>query len=231
MRPAIRLSAMSHYPSIWVFTHDSVGVGEDGPTHQPVEHLASLRAIPHLAVIRPADANETVAAWKAAIRRRNGPTLLALSRQNVPTLDRSIYTAADCLERGAYILADAGEGDPELILMASGSEVNLIVEAGLRLAAEAVTVRMISFPSWELFAAQDAAYQQSVLPDGVTRRLAVEAGVSMGWERWVGERGVIIGIDRFGASAPYETAYRHFGLTVENIVDRAMELVRKIHPN
>ncbi len=226
MREPIRLSALSHYPSIWVFTHDSIGVGEDGPTHQPVEHLATLRAIPGMTVIRPADANETAVAWKVAVERRHGPTLLALTRQNVPTLDRSLFAPADGLERGAYVLADLGEGDPELILMASGSEVSLIIEAGLRLAAEAVAVRLVSFPSWELFAAQDQAYRESVFPTLAKARLAVEAGVSMGWERWVGEKGAILGIDRFGASAPSEVVYREFGLTIGNIVKRALQLMR-----
>jgi transketolase len=226
MRTPIRLSAFSHYPSIWVFTHDSIGVGEDGPTHQPVEQLASLRAIPDLVVIRPADANETTAAWKVAVERRHGPTLLALTRQNVPTLDRSQFAPADGLERGAYVLADLGEGDPDLILMASGSEVGLIVEAGRQLAAESVNVRLVSFPSWELFAVQDQEYRQSVLPGTVKARLAVEAGVSMGWERWVGEKGAVIGIDRFGASAPAETVYSELGLTVRNITERALRLVR-----
>jgi transketolase len=226
MRTPIRLSAFSHYPSIWVFTHDSVGVGEDGPTHQPVEQLASLRAIPNLVVIRPADANETVAAWKVAIERRAGPTLLALTRQNVPTLDRSQFAPADGLERGAYTLADLGKGNLDLILMASGSEVGLIVEAGLQLAAKSVNVRLISFPSWELFAAQSQEYRESVLPGTVKARLAVEAGVSMGWERWVGEKGTIVAIDRFGASAPAETVYSELGLTVRNIAERALRLVR-----
>ena len=226
MREPIRLSALSHYPSIWVFTHDSIGVGEDGPTHQPVEHLATLRAIPGMTVIRPADANETAVAWKVAVERRHGPTLLALTRQNVPTLDRSLFAPADGLERGAYVLADLGEGDPELILMASGSEVSLIIEAGLHLAAEAVAVRLVSFPSWELFAAQDQAYRESVFPTLAKARLAVEAGVSMGWERWVGEKGAILGIDRFGASAPSEVVYREFGLTIGNIVKRALQLMR-----
>ena len=226
MREPIRLSAFSHYPSIWVFTHDSIGVGEDGPTHQPVEHLATLRAIPGMTVIRPADANETAVAWKVAVERRHGPTLLALTRQNVPTLDRSLFAPADGLERGAYVLADLGDGDPELILMASGSEVSLIIEAGLRLAAEAVAVRLVSFPSWELFAAQDQAYRESVFPTMTKARLAVEAGVSMGWERWVGERGAILGIDRFGASAPFEVVYRELGLSSGNIVKRALQLMR-----
>ncbi len=225
MRTPLRLSAFSHYPSIWVFTHDSIGVGEDGPTHQPVEHLAALRAIPGMLVIRPADANETAVAWKVAVARRDGPTLLALTRQNVPTLNRDIFAPADGLERGAYVLADLGDGDPDLILMASGSEVNLIVEAGIRLAAEALTVRLVSFPSWELFAAQDLAYQQQVLPAMTGARLAVEAGVSMGWHRWVGDKGLVLAVDRFGASAPYEVIYREFGLSVGNVIDQALKLV------
>jgi len=228
MREPIRLSAHSHYPSIWVFTHDSIGVGEDGPTHQPVEHLASLRAIPEMTVIRPADANETAVAWKVAVERRHGPTLLALTRQNVPTLDRSLFAPADGLKCGAYVLADLGDGDPELILMASGSEVSLIVEAGFQLAAESVSVRLVSFPSWELFAAQDQAYREGVFPTTTKAKLAVEAGVSMGWERWVGERGVILGIDRFGASAPYEVVYREYGLTIGNIVTRSLQLLREL---
>jgi transketolase len=226
MREPIRLSALSHYPSIWVFTHDSIGVGEDGPTHQPVEHLATLRAIPGLTVIRPADANETAVAWKVAIERRNKPTLMALTRQNVPTLDRNLFAPAEGLEKGAYVLADLGEGDPKLILMASGSEVNLIIEAGMRLAAEAVAVRLISFPSWELFAEQDEAYREMVLPFRTKARLAVEAGVTMGWERWVGEKGDILGINRFGASAPAEDVFRELGFTIGNVFNRAMQLVK-----
>jgi transketolase len=226
MREPIRLSALSHYPSIWIFTHDSIGVGEDGPTHQPVEHLATLRAIPEMVVIRPADANETAQAWKVAIARRQGPTLLALTRQNVPTIDRDLFAPAEGLEKGAYVLADLGEGDPELILMASGSEVSLIIEAGLRLAAESVAVRLVSFPSWELFGAQDLNYRESVLPTMTKCRLAVEAGISMGWERWVGDKGSIMAIDRFGASAPSEVIFRKFGITVGDIVTRALTLVK-----
>jgi transketolase len=178
-----------------------------------------------MVVIRPADANETAIAWKIALDRRNGPTLLALTRQNVPTLDRNLYAPADGLEKGAYVLADLGEADPDLILMASGSEVNLIVEAGLRLAAEALSVRLVSFPSWELFSIQDLIYREQVLPTMTKARLAVEAGVSMGWERWVGEKGDVIGVDRFGASAPYERIYKEFGLTIGNIVERSIKLL------
>ena len=221
MRPAIRLSALSGYPSIWVFTHDSIGLGEDGPTHQPIEQLTALRTIPKLVVIRPADANEVSEAWRLAISRRDGPTALALTRQNLPTLDREVFSSASGLQHGAYVLADLGEGLPEIILMASGSEVSLIIEAGKRLAAEGVNVRLISFPSWELFAAQDQEYKDSVLMPNVHARLSIEAGISQGWDRWVGDRGTIISIERYGASAPYETVYEKFGLSVENVLDHA----------
>jgi transketolase len=225
MRPAIRLSAISHLPSIWVFTHDSIGVGEDGPTHQPVEHLTSLRAIPNLVTIRPADANETVHAWRVALARTHAPTALILTRQNLPTLDRSTYSDAALLERGAYILSDMGGDAPELILMASGSEVSLVVEAGLRLAAQGVNVRVVSFPSWELFKAQDSAYRETVLPAQVKARVAVEAGIGMGWERWVGGAGAIISLERYGASGPGARLFKEFGFTVENVVDQAMKLL------
>ncbi|MDI6696717.1 MAG: transketolase [Anaerolineales bacterium] len=225
MRPAIRLSALSHYPSIWVFTHDSIGLGEDGPTHQPVEHLAALRAIPNLVVIRPADANEVTEAWKIAVSRREGPTALILSRQATPTLDRRIYAPAAGLGMGAYVLADMGEGQPELILMASGTEVSLIVEAGIRLTMEGINVRLISFPSWELFSAQAAEYRAAVLPPTLKHRLAVEAGVSQGWERWVGDYGQVISVNRFGASAPYKVLFEKYGLTVEHVIESAMEML------
>ena len=218
MRPAIRLSALSHYPSIWVFTHDSIGVGEDGPTHQPVEHLAALRSIPGLVVLRPADANEVSEAWRMAIARRNGPTALIFSRQDLPTLDRSTFAPATGLARGAYVLADLGGGKPELILMASGSEVQTIIQAGEQLVRKGMRVRLVSFPSWELFAVQDREYQNSVLPDDNDRRISIEAGVSQGWDRWVGRRGKILSLDHFGASAPYKTIYNEFGLSAESLV-------------
>ena len=225
MRGAIRIAALSRLHSIWVFTHDSIGVGEDGPTHQPVEHVASLRIIPNQVTLRPADANEVVQAWKIAIERRDGSTALALSRHGVPVLDRSIYASAEGVQKGAYILADLGEGDPELILMASGTEVSLIVAAGERLAAEGVNVRLVSFPSWELFESQGQDYIDEVLPPTIQARLSVEAGVSFGWERWVGNKGAIIGVDRFGASAPQKVVYEKFGLTVENVVKTAKSLL------
>lgn len=225
MRPAIRLSALSHIPSIWVFTHDSVGLGEDGPTHQPVEQLAALRAIPNLVVIRPADANEVVEAWKVAIGRRDGPTALALTRQNVPTLDREIFAPAIGLARGAYVLADFGESEPEVILMASGSEVGLIVSAGQQLAVEGLNVRLVSFPSWELFGRQEEAYRESVLPRKVRVRLAVEAGISQGWERWVGDGGEVISLERFGASSPAKVLFEKLGFTAGAVIERALALV------
>jgi len=226
MRGALRVAALSHIPSIWVFTHDSIGVGEDGPTHQPVEHLAALRAIPNMRVIRPCDANETVEAWKAAISHRDGPTVLALTRQPLPTLDRSIYAPASELMHGAYVLADIGDGDPELILMASGSEVSLIVEAGTRLAAEGINVRLVSFPCWELFAAQTQEYREAVLPPKVRARLAVEAGVTQGWEKFTGTDGANLGLDRFGASAPAKVVFEKFGFTVEHVIAKARELLK-----
>ena len=225
MRPSIRVSALSGAPSIWVYTHDSVGLGEDGPTHQPVEHYAALRSIPNLHVIRPADANEVVEAWKSAIARQDGPTALLFTRQNVPTLDRSVYAPASGLQRGAYILGDIGDHDPELILMASGSEVSLIVRAGEALAAEGVNVRLVSFPCWELFEKQDEAYQQSVLLPNVRARLSVEAGVGQGWHRWVGQNGSVLSLEHFGASAPYQVIFKEFGFTVENVIARARELL------
>jgi len=226
MRAPVRLSALSHYPSIWVFTHDSIGLGEDGPTHQPVEQIASLRAIPNLVVIRPADANEVSQAWKVALRRRGAPTALILTRQNVPVLDRQVFPPADNLEKGAYVLADLGGNSPAIIFMASGSEVALILEAGQKLAEQGIPVRLVSFPSWELFEAQASAYQESVLPAGCTRRLAVEAGVAQGWHRWVGQAGRVLGVERFGASAPYKTLFEQYGLTVQAVMNAAQELLK-----
>jgi len=216
VRPAIRLAALSHIPSIFIFTHDSVGLGEDGPTHQPIEQLTSLRIIPNLVVIRPADANETAQAWKVAIERRNGPTVMALSRQNLPTFELSTVPT---VEKGAYVLKDFGT--PEMILMASGSEVGLILESAQKLADEGKGVRVVSFPSWELFEKQDEAYRESVLPKNIQKRLAVEAGSGIGWERYAKS---VIGIDRYGASAPAKVIFEKLGFTVENVVAKAKEL-------
>ncbi|MFW9799185.1 MAG: transketolase [Candidatus Thorarchaeota archaeon] len=225
MRPAIRISALSQHRSIWVFTHDSVGLGEDGPTHQPVEQLVSLRAIPDLVVIRPCDANEVVEAWRVAIARSEGPTLLTLSRQKIPILSRKEYGSSKGLAKGAYVLADLGKGDPDIILMGTGSEVNLIVKAGKKLAQNGVGVRLVSFPSWELFLAQDKDYRDSVLPPTITARLAVEAGISQGWERWVGNNGAIMSVDRFGSSAPYGVIFEKYGFTVDNVITHAKRLI------
>jgi transketolase len=225
MRPTIRLSALSHLPSIWVMTHDSIGLGEDGPTHQPIEQIASLRAIPNLVVLRPGDANEVSEAWRVAISRRNGPTLLALSRQAVPTLDRNVCAPASELSKGAYVLTDLGGSLPEIILMATGSEVSLVLDAGYTLATEGRSVRVVSMPSWELFDTQPQTYRDQVLPPSAELRIAVEAGVTMGWERWVGPKGKILGINHFGASAPAKTIYEKFGLTVNDIVRQAHALL------
>ena len=225
VRPAMRLAALSHLRTIWVMTHDSILLGEDGPTHQPVEHLAAMRAIPNLNVIRPADANETAEAWKVAIESESTPSMLALSRQNVPTLDRGVYAPASGLRKGAYVLKDFGTGTPDIILIASGSEVGLITAAGEALAAEGINVRLVSFPCWKLFAAQDAAYRDSVLPKSVTKRLAIEAGISFGWERWIGLDGDIISIERFGASAPAKILAEKFGFTADNVIARAKALL------
>ena len=225
VRPAMRIAALSHLPNIWVMTHDSIFLGEDGPTHQPVEHLAAMRAIPNLNVIRPADANETVEAWRVAIESKSTPTMLALSRQNVPNLDREVYASAANLSKGAYVLKDFGTGSPDIILMASGSEVSLIISAAEALAADGTSVRVVSFPCWGLFSAQDEAYKERVLPKAVTKRLAVEAGASFGWERWVSLDGAVIGIDRFGASAPAKILSEKFGFTADNVIAQAKALL------
>ena len=227
MRPAVRLSALSRLGSIWVYTHDSVGLGEDGPTHQPVEHFLALRAIPDLLFIRPADANETVWAWQVAIKNRHRPTALALTRQAVPTLDRSKYASAEGLTRGAYVLNEHTEASrrPDLILIATGSEVQLIVAAGRALEAKGIKARLVSMPCWELFEEQTAAYREGVLPASVTTRLAVEAGRSLGWERWVGAAGATVALDHFGASAPGDVLMREFGFTTDHVVRAAEALL------
>jgi transketolase len=224
MRGALRVSAISHLPSIWVFTHDSIGLGEDGPTHQPIEHLMSLRLIPNLSVIRPSDANEVREAWVAAVKRKHGPTALILSRQNLPTIDRKKFAIEKGLHKGAYILADLGDKKPEIILMASGSEVDLIIKAGEKLQAEGMNVRLVSFPSWDLFEAQSQSYKDQVIDPSIEKRVAVEAGTKMGWEKWVGNKGAIVGMSSYGASAPAETLFKKFGFTVENVYKAAKGL-------
>jgi transketolase len=227
MRPPIRLAALMGLHVIHVFTHDSVALGEDGPTHQPVEQLAALRAIPNLTLIRPGDANETAVAWRVALETRNRPVLLALTRQAVPTLDRERYASADGLRQGAYVLSDADDGRPRLILIASGSEVGLILGAAERLRGEGVAVRCVSVPSWDLFDAQPQAYRDSVLPRDVRVRLAVEAGSAQGWHRYVGDGGEVIGIDRFGASAPGDKVLREYGFSVDNVCARAKAMLAR----
>ncbi|KAB2959067.1 MAG: transketolase [Candidatus Methylomirabilis oxygeniifera] len=225
VRPAIRVAALSHIHVIYVFTHDSIGLGEDGPTHQPIEHLSSLRAIPNLTVIRPADATETAVAWRAALEHRSGPVVLALTRQKLPTLDRTKFPPAELLLKGAYILADADQGHPRVILIATGSEVSLALEAWGRLVDQGIPARVVSMPSWELFDRQPEAYRDEVLPPAVTARLAIETGSPHGWHRYVGLRGGVIGMTRFGASAPYQVLLQQFGFTTEHVVSRAMELL------
>ena len=227
VRPAIRLAALMKQHVIYVFTHDSIGVGEDGPTHQPVEQVAALRTIPNVMVIRPCDANETALAWRVAMEAHHQPVALILTRQNVPTLDRNQYVSADGLRRGAYVLADAPGGKPDVILIASGSEVHLVLEAREKLSAEHVNARVVSVPSWELFDSQPKDYRDSVLLPSVKVRLAVEAGVSQGWHRYVGDQGDLITLDRFGASAPGGIVMRELEFTVENVVRKAQALLKK----
>lgn len=224
MRPAIRLSALMGLPVTYVLTHDSIGLGEDGPTHQPVEHYMALRAIPNVRFIRPADANETAEAWKIALETTDRPTLLALTRQKLPTIDRSTHGAAEGLRRGAYVLRPES-GALRVILMATGSEVPLALDAATELEDSGIGTRVVSMPCWELFNEQDAAYREQVLPSGVTARVSVEAGVTMGWSAYVGPQGASIGLDRFGASAPAEVLFEQFGFTVENVVSTAKGLV------
>ena len=225
MRPPIRLAALMGLHAVHVFTHDSIALGEDGPTHQPVEQLAGLRAIPNLIVIRPGDANETAVAWKLALETSDRPVVLVLSRQNVPTLDRSRYASATGLRSGAYVLSDASGGNPELILIATGSEVGLIVTAAQRLEEEGIRVRCVSMPSWELFDALTQSHRDSVLPPSVLARLAVEAGSAQGWRRYVGDRGAVLSVERFGASAPSNEVLQHYGFTVDNVCVRARALL------
>ena len=224
MRPSIRLAAVTHLRPIYVFTHDSIGLGEDGPTHQPVEQLSALRAIPNMTVIRPADAGEVVEAWRAAILHKGGPVALVLTRQKVSVVDRAKYAPAAGLHRGGYVLADAPGGKPEIVLMGTGSEVELVLGAYEKLKADGRQPRAVSMPCLEYFAKQPQSYRDGVLPPGVPR-VAVEAAAPMSWYRWVGERGVIVGIERFGASAPYQRIYKELGLTVENVVAKAKGLL------
>jgi transketolase len=226
MRPPIRLAALSRLHVVHVFTHDSIALGEDGPTHQPVEHLAALRAIPNVTVIRPADANETAVAWRVACELRERPILLVLTRQALPTLDRGRFASAEGLRRGAYVLKDSPRSAPEVILIASGSEVALMVQAADRLEERGVAVRCVSMPSWDLFDALPQHEREAVLPPSVKARLAIEMGTSQGWDRYVGDEGDVMSVDRFGASAPGDVVQREYGFSVDEVYRRAMQLRR-----
>jgi transketolase len=236
MRGSVRLSALMELPVLWVWTHDSIGLGEDGPTHEPVEHYAALRAIPHLWVVRPADANETSVAWRVALERADGPVALLLSRQAIPVLDRDEVASAEGLERGAYVLWDSpagqngSESGPELILISTGAEVPTTLGAARTLAEEGTRTRVVSMPCMELFEAQSQEYRDEVLPREVTARLAVEPGASMSWWKWVGTDGDVLGLDRFGASAPGATVLRELGFSAENIALRARAVLERRSP-
>lgn len=227
MRPPMRLAALMGIQVIYVFTHDSIGLGEDGPTHQPIEQLMNLRAVPNLTVIRPADAAETAEAWRAAVLNREGPTALLFTRQNVPALDRTKYASAEGLRRGGYVLWQSTDGTPDVILIGTGSEVHLALQAAEQLAAEGIRVRLVSLPSWEIFDQQTAEYRESVLPPAVEARVAVEAGQKLGWEHYLGLNGVAVGLDHFGASAPYKAIYKGFGITAERMAEVARGLLRR----
>jgi transketolase len=227
MRPSIRLAALMKLHVIYIFTHDSIGLGEDGPTHQPVEHLSSLRAIPGLTVIRPADANETVEAWRMAIEHKEGPVAIVLTRQNVPVIDRTKFTPSTGLRRGAYILADSSSDRLEIFLIAAGSEVHLALEVYEKLCAEELGVRVINMPSWEIFERQTEDYRSKVFPPDITTRISIEAGSTHGWHKYVGLEGETIGIDHFGASAPGKILLEEFGLTSENILNKVKSLLKK----
>jgi transketolase len=227
MKPAIRLAALMEIPTIFIFTHDSIGLGEDGPTHQPIEQLAGLRAMPGLMLLRPADANEVVEAWKVIMKLQHGPAVIVLSRQAVPTFDRSKYGAASGVAQGAYILADAPDGKPEVILMGTGTEVSLCVSAYEQLKTEGVKARVVSIPSWNLFDHQSDGYKAKVLPPDVKARVAVEQAATFGWSQYVGPAGIVVGMRRFGASAPIKDLQKKFGFTTENVVAAARKAMGK----
>jgi transketolase len=226
-RPALRLAALNHLPVTFVFTHDSIGLGEDGPTHQPIEHLAALRAMPGMYVVRPGDANEVAEAWRLAMNRKKGPTTIVLTRQKVPTLDRAKFAPAAGLQKGGYVLSDAAGGAPEAVLIGTGSELALAVAAQEKLAAAGVRARVVSLPCWEAFAAQDKAYQDSVIPRDVPVRVSVEAAATFGWSKWTGDGGANIGLDRYGASAPWPGIMKELGITADNVVKTVLGLLGK----
>jgi transketolase len=227
MKPPMRLSALMEIPAIWIYTHDSIGLGEDGPTHQSIEQLATLRAVPHMTMLRPGDANEVVEAYKVIMKLQNAPAVLVLTRQALPTLDRTKYSSAAGVARGAYVLADADGGKPQIILIGTGSEVSLCVGAYEKLKEEGIRARVVSMPSWDIFERQDQSYRDQVLPPDITARLAVEAAATLGWERYVGLKGRVIGMRTFGASAPLKDVLKKFGFTVESVLKAARELVAK----
>ena len=222
----MRLAALMEVPVIYVMTHDSIGLGEDGPTHQPIEQLAGLRAMPNMLVLRPGDANEVTEAWKIAIEQKHRPTTLVLSRQAIPTLDRTKYAPAAGVVKGAYVLAEAEGGKPQVILIGTGSELSLCVDAYEKLKGEGIKARVVSMPSWEIFEEQDPAYKESVLPSDITARVSVEMAATFGWERYTGPRGRNIGMHRFGASAPIKDLLKYFGFTVDRVVDEARAAIR-----
>ncbi|MGE0615976.1 MAG: transketolase C-terminal domain-containing protein, partial [Bacteriovoracia bacterium] len=228
MKPSVRLAAMNHLAPIYVWTHDSIGLGEDGPTHQPIEHLMALRAVPNVLVLRPCDANETQAAWKIALQEKKTPVALVLTRQKVATLDRAKYGDAALTAKGAYVLSEASGGKPKAILIATGSEVHAALEAQTQLEKAGTPVRVVSMPSWELFQRQTPQYRESVLPKAIRARVSVEAGVTLGWERWVGDAGVAIGIDRYGASAPLKALLENYGLTAGHIVKTVQNILSPV---
>jgi transketolase len=231
MRGAVRLSALTGLDVAWIYTHDSVGLGEDGPTHQPVEHYAALRAIPNLWFIRPGDANETAAAWAVALERRaeqpSGPVALSLTRQKLPVLAGTAERAREGVRRGGYVLREGGDGRTDVILIATGSELQLAFTAAEALEGDGIAARVVSLPCWELFEQQDEAYRNEVLPPDVRKRVSVEVGVSLGWERWVGDEGAVIGLDHFGASAPAGTIFERFGFTTDRVADVARRVIRE----
>jgi transketolase len=227
MKPAMRLSAVMEIPSVWIYTHDSIGLGEDGPTHQSIEQLVTLRAVPGMSLLRPGDANEVVEAYKIIMKLQHEPAVLVLTRQNLPTLDRTKYAPASGVARGAYILAEADGGKPQVILIGTGSELSLCVDAYEKLKLEGVRARVVSMPSWDLFERQDQSYREQVLPPDVTARVAVEAGSTVGWAQYVGLKGRVIGMHTFGASAPLKDVMKKFGFTVDHVVQTARELIAK----